>query len=70
MGEDGQKNRLSAILAADIAGYTRLIEQDTDGTVAAGELGSVFGHLYLASSNLTECFGGGRIAGLEASGAA
>lgn len=27
--------RLAAILAADIAGYTRLMEQDTDGTVAA-----------------------------------
>ena len=35
MGEDGQERRLSAILAADVAGYTRLMEQDTDGTVAA-----------------------------------
>lgn len=30
--------RLSAILAADIAGYTRLVEKDTDGTVAAWRL--------------------------------
>ena len=35
MGVDGQKRRLCAILAADVAGYTRLVEQDTDGTVAA-----------------------------------
>ncbi|HEV8023173.1 MAG TPA: FAD-binding protein [Candidatus Lustribacter sp.] len=32
----------------------------------AGELGSVFGHLYLSGGNLTECFAGGRIAGREA----
>ena len=35
MGENGQQRRLSAILAADVAGYTRLVEQDTDGNVAA-----------------------------------
>jgi adenylate cyclase len=35
MGGKGQQRRLSAILAADVAGYTRLVEQDTDGTVAA-----------------------------------
>ena len=29
------QRRLVAILAADVAGYTRLVEQDTDGTVAA-----------------------------------
>ncbi|MEO5701234.1 MAG: adenylate/guanylate cyclase domain-containing protein, partial [Casimicrobiaceae bacterium] len=29
------KRRLVAILAADVAGYTRLMEQDTDGTIAA-----------------------------------
>lgn len=33
---------------------------------AAGELGSVFGHLYLAGGNLAECFVGGRIAGRAA----
>lgn len=33
---------------------------------AAGELGSVFGHLYLSGGNLAECFIGGRIAGCEA----
>ncbi len=32
-GEDAR--RLSAILAADVVGYTRLMEEDTDGTVAA-----------------------------------
>ena len=35
LGESGQKRRLSAILAADVAGYTRLVEQDTDRTVVA-----------------------------------
>ncbi|HKX10983.1 MAG TPA: FAD-dependent oxidoreductase [Stellaceae bacterium] len=33
---------------------------------AAGELGSVFGHLYMSGGNLAECFVGGRIAGREA----
>ena len=33
---------------------------------AAGELGGVFGHLYLAGGNLAECFVGGWIAGREA----
>ena len=32
----------------------------------AGELGSVFGHLYMSGGNLAECFIGGRIAGLGA----
>ena len=32
----------------------------------AGELGSVFGHLYLSAGNLSECFIGGRVAGREA----
>ena len=32
---DKTQRRLAAILAADVAGYTRLVEQDTDGTVAA-----------------------------------
>lgn len=35
MGGEGLQRRLSAILAADVVGYTRLVEQDTDGTVAA-----------------------------------
>ena len=30
---------------------------------AAGELGGVFGHLYLGGGNLAECFVGGRVAG-------
>ena len=29
------QRRLAAVLAADVAGYTRLMEEDTDGTVAA-----------------------------------
>ncbi len=36
MAEVGKTNRrLAAVLIADVAGYTRLVEQDTDGTVAA-----------------------------------
>jgi adenylate cyclase len=35
MAEREVQRRLAAILAADIAGYTRLMEVDTDGTVAA-----------------------------------
>lgn len=33
---------------------------------AAGEMGSSFGHLYLAGGNIAECFVTGRIAGTEA----
>ena len=36
------------------------------GLYAAGEIGSVFGHLYLSGGNLAECFVGGRIAGRQA----
>lgn len=36
------------------------------GLFAAGECGSVFGHLYMSGGNLAECFVGGRIAGQEA----
>ncbi len=35
MPEAGVSRRLTAVLAADIAGYTRLMEHDTEGTVAA-----------------------------------
>jgi adenylate cyclase len=35
MADREVKRRLAAILAADVAGYTRLMENDTDGTVAA-----------------------------------
>ncbi len=35
MSNGGVQKRLSAILAADVAGYTRLMEKDTDGTVSA-----------------------------------
>jgi succinate dehydrogenase/fumarate reductase flavoprotein subunit len=37
---------------------------------AAGEMGSSFGHLYLAGGNIAECFVTGRIAGREAAGLA
>jgi succinate dehydrogenase/fumarate reductase flavoprotein subunit len=37
-----------------------------DGLYAAGEMGSVFGHVYMAGGNLAECFVGGAIAGREA----
>ena len=35
MSDRGVEKRLSAILAADMVGYTQLMEQDSDGTVAA-----------------------------------
>ena len=37
-----------------------------DRLFAAGEMGSVFGHLYMSGGNIAECFVGGRIAGLGA----
>lgn len=42
-----------------------------DGTAiprlyAAGEMGSLFGHLYMSGGNIAECFVGGRIAGVGA----
>lgn len=40
------------------------------GLHAAGELGSVFGHLYMSGGNIAECFVGGRIAGRGAALAA
>lgn len=33
---------------------------------AAGEMGSVFGHLYMSGGNIAECFVGGRLAGIGA----
>lgn len=38
------------------------------GLYAAGELGSVFGHLYMSGGNIAECFVGGGIAGHNAAG--
>ncbi len=35
MWDKPTQRRLAAVLAADIASYTRLMEQDTDGTVSA-----------------------------------
>ena len=40
--------------------------QPIPGLYAAGELGSMFGHIYLLGGNLTEGLVGGRIAGREA----
>ena len=36
-----------------------------EGLYTAGELGSVFGHLYISGGNLAECFVGGRTAARE-----
>ena len=38
MNTHEDQRRLSAILAADVVGYTRLMEQDTEGTVAAWKI--------------------------------
>jgi adenylate cyclase len=35
MGDRSTQQRLAAVLAADVVGYTRLMEEDTEGTVAA-----------------------------------
>ena len=35
---------------------------------AAGEMGSLFGHLYLSGGNIAECFWGGWVAGTEVLG--
>ena len=40
------------------------------GLYEAGEIGSVFGHIYVSGGNLAECFVGGRVAGREAALAA
>ena len=37
-----------------------------EGLYTAGELGSVFGHLYISGGNLAECFVGGRTAARQA----
>jgi succinate dehydrogenase/fumarate reductase flavoprotein subunit len=42
--------------------------QPIPGLFAAGELGSVFGHLYMSGGNIAECFAGGMTAGREAAG--
>ena len=40
------------------------------GLWEAGEIGSVFGHIYMSGGNLAESFVGGRIAGQQAARAA
>ena len=35
MGDHSIQQRLAAVLAADVVGYTRLMEQDSEGTVTA-----------------------------------
>ena len=39
------------------------------GLFEAGEIGSVFGHIYMSGGNLAECFVGGQIAGANAASA-
>lgn len=41
-------------------------DEPINGLYAAGELGGVFGHIYLAGGNLAECFVGGRNAARHA----
>jgi succinate dehydrogenase/fumarate reductase flavoprotein subunit len=41
-------------------------EQPIGRLFAAGELGGVFGHLYISGGNLAECFVGGWLAGRHA----
>jgi succinate dehydrogenase/fumarate reductase flavoprotein subunit len=53
--------------------YQRVIGVDghpIPGLYAVGELGSVFGHIYMLGGNLAECVVGGRIAGRHAAGIA
>lgn len=38
MNQAGDQRRLSAVLAADVVGYTKLMEQDSEGTVAAWKI--------------------------------
>lgn len=35
MGESRVERRLAAVLAADVVGYSRLMEQDESGTLSA-----------------------------------
>jgi succinate dehydrogenase/fumarate reductase flavoprotein subunit len=44
--------------------------QPIPGLFEAGEVGSVFGHIYMSGGNLAECFVGGRIAGRQAAAVA
>jgi succinate dehydrogenase/fumarate reductase flavoprotein subunit len=44
--------------------------QPIAGLFEAGEVGSVFGHIYMSGGNLAECFVGGRIAGRQAAAVA
>lgn len=50
--------------------YQRVLDPDgkpIPRLYVAGEISSIFGHLYLEAGNITECFIGGRIAGKNAS---
>ena len=44
----------------------RGFQPDSTRLYAAGEITSIFGHLYLEAGNIAECFVGGRIAGKNA----
>ncbi len=47
MADQSTQRRLAAILAADGAGYTQLMEKDADGTVAAWQaIERLPGHLF------------------------
>ncbi len=35
MADQSVQQRLAAVLAADVVGYTRLMEEDSEGTVSA-----------------------------------
>ena len=48
-----------------MAGAKVKIDESVD-VVVAGELGSIWGFLYLAGGNLAECFISGGIAGVNA----
>jgi adenylate cyclase len=65
LGDSTNQRRLAAILAADVAGYTRLVEQDTDGTVAAWKLARdevIKPHIEKMSGNIIKFTGDGFLA--------
>ena len=50
MSETGLKQRLAAILAADVAGYSRLMSTDDRATVAALDAARIVFRLHIESS--------------------
>ncbi|MFT5389985.1 MAG: adenylate cyclase [Gammaproteobacteria bacterium] len=53
MSPGREQRRLSAALAADVAGYTRLVEHDTEGTVSAWRAA----HGEVIEPSVSECAG-------------